>query len=419
MKRLSREALTLILAAVATPAFAQGVADSGRRFHVDRSWVISGPRRPETEFLASEQRVREGVFDPRAGAILTAAQAYTRAAFAFSSLEPRKTATYAQQFSGKAACGPISDTLMVEWEVRGQAGAGTLILADDPTFSTYTLRIPHTAILSRDDLTAFLAGVLVSGKPPLHVPLADLDFAIPPPPGIAAFVGQTQMSSFAFINDTLIDGSIRGGYCYLLVQVGKGLTRDFYPVPPFIPERFPPLGVQIRDWSFDRIRFEVGKQGCSNERDLLLLTELAERGLSKDQFVDLLVNTGTTDPHKLAERALTTLRALSASGKGALLAEYMEPALDAYYSIGPKADGAAGELFRAARWKCSPTLEAIAVKHAKGPFPAGPITYLDMCSTSRATLETLERLPISNGLTELRAHAVRSIRERIGGAVVK
>jgi hypothetical protein len=353
------------------------------------------------------------VFDQRAETILKAAQSYTSSVFAFPGLEIRRTATYTQRFSGKDECGANSDTLMVEWAVNGNAGAGTLILADDPMVSTYTLRIPRAAIHSIDDLTAFLTGILVPEKPPLGLAVANMDFALPPPPGIAAFMGMTFRSATPFINDVLIHGSVREGYCYLLVQIGKGLTRDIYPVPPFIPERFPPLADQVGSWSFDRIRSEVGKEGCSYERNLVLLTEVAKRGLSTEQFVDLLVNNAATDPHEMAIVAGTALRALPAVGRAAALEGYIGPTLDAYDRMGPRAGEAALELFRTARWTCSPAFEQIAVKHANGPFPAGPIVYLEKCSTSRKTLEMLEGLSIPNGLDQLRTSAVRSISQRI------
>ena len=417
MTTLSRLYLTLVLTAVAMPVFAQGVArgfvPSGRRFHIDDRWIVSGPQEPETEYLANEKKVRGGVFDQRAETILKAAQSYTESVFTFSSLEVRKTATYAQRFWGKDECGTNSDSLMVEWAVNGQAGAGTLILADDMMLSTYTLRIPRAAIHSIDDLTTFLTGILVPAKPPLHLVLTNIDFAVPPPPGIAAFMGMTFWSASPFINDVLIHGSVREGYCYLLVQVGKGLTRDIYPVPPFIPERFPPLADQARDWSFDRIRSEVGKEGCVDERDHVLLTELAKRGLSQEQFVDLLVNTGTTDPQEIWMRAKTTTRALWEAGKGELLERYMEPALEAYSRMGPTGEGFGAELFSAARARCSPVFEALAVKHVKGPYPEGPLFYLDACSTSRDTLEVLEGLQLPSSLAESRAQTIRSIRQRI------
>jgi hypothetical protein len=420
MKPFNRTYPALILAALAMPVFAQGVAHSfapsGRRYHIDDRWILSGPQRPETEYLENEKRVRSGVFDQRAGTILNAAQAYTKAVFAFRGLELRNTATYTQRFSGKDQCDANSDTLMVEWAVNGDAGAGTLILADDPMVSTYTLRISRAAILSIDDLTSFLAGVLVAAKPPLRLVLTDIDFALPPPPGISAFLGRTFRSSVPSINDVEVQGSVREGYCYLLVQVGKGLTRDSYPMPPFIPERFPPLADQVGSWSFERIRSEVGKGGCFDERNLVLLTELAKRGLTTEQFVDILVNTETTDPHGLAILASAALRALSAVGKAAALEGYMGPALDAYYRMGPHGEEAAAELFRTARWKCSPAFERIAVKHASGPFPAGPIAYLDMCSTSKESLETLEQVSLPSGLDALRDHAVRSISKRVAKA---
>jgi hypothetical protein len=44
----------------------------------------------------------------------------------------------------------------------------------------------------------------------------------------------------------------------LRVIVGKTFSARYYPVPPFIPERFEPLTDLVKTWDFRRIWAEVG-----------------------------------------------------------------------------------------------------------------------------------------------------------------
>src|SRR5262245_2582349 len=78
---------------------------------------------------------------------------------------------------------------------------------------------------------------------------------------------------------------------FVTIVVGKAYTRQYYPVPPFIPERFPPITELVKSWSSDQIRSELAKGSRTplrSDREKIILTELAKRGMSTDLIVDLL-----------------------------------------------------------------------------------------------------------------------------------
>jgi hypothetical protein len=394
---------------------------SDPRLQVLKGWVIPQPTYWEELYQASEKRAREGVFDPRAGVVLKGAESFTKAIFTFSGMEVRHAATYTHLFNGPFTgpnrCETNYDTLLAEWAVTGPAGSGTLTLEDNPIVSVYTLRVPARAIVSRDDLTTFLAGILVDHVEaiPLRLGLADITFSAPPGPGIAAFFGEVSRSPNAFIWEVDIAGVVRQRDAYLYVRVTKDIAEKYYHLPPFVPERFPPLAELARGWSFDRLRSEVGEEGCSQQREVVLLTELAKRDLTADQFIDLLVNTRTGDSRSLLLRATYVLLALKDADRMAVLEKYLEPALETYAKIGERADEAALHLFRVMGGNCSPGFEALALKHIEGTYPIGAIWYLGLCSTSSEALRRLEELKEpGGGGAEVRARAVDSIRRRMG-----
>jgi hypothetical protein len=159
----------------------------------------------------------------------------------------------------------------------------------------------------------------------------------------------------------------------------------------------------------------VGEEGCSQQREVVLLTELAKRDLTAEQFIDLLVNTRTSDSRALVTRAGYVLMALMDAGKMATLEKYLEPALETYAKIGERADEAALHLFRIAGWNCTPGFEALALKHTEGTYPVGAIWYLERCSTSPDALRRLEQLQTpGEAVAERRARAIAAIRRRIG-----
>jgi hypothetical protein len=353
--------------------------------------------------------------------VLRAAESFTGAIFTFSSLDLRQASTYTHvSLAGPDSCQVNNDTLVAEWAVSGPSGAGTLVLEDNPAVSVYTLRVPARAIMSRDDLTAFLAEFLVEKKEPLRLDLAALTFSVPPGPGIAGFIGAVIRSPNAFAWHVDIDGVVREKDAYLAVRVTKDIAEKYYRLPARVPERFPPLAELARDWSFDRVLSEVGRQGCPHERDVVLLTELAKRDLSADQFVDLLVKNAADDSGTLLARAGAVLQALMASDKMTMLEKYMEPALATYARKGGMADEAALHMFRMMGGNCSPGFESQAVKHIEGTYPVGAIWYLERCSASAETLRKLEQLQArGDAVAEVRARAVDAIRRRVAGPPAK
>jgi hypothetical protein len=371
----------------------------------------------EDLYQAGEKRAREGAFDLRAEGVLKGAESFTRAIFTFSSLELRHAATYTRLFNGPDGCQENNDTLVVEWAVSGPSGSGALVLEDNPAVSVYSLRVPTRAIASRDDLTAFLRQVIVDGKAPLRLGLAGLAFSVPPGPGIAAFYGSSTRSPNALTWEVDVAGVLRENDAYLCVRVTKDIAAEYYRLPAFVPERFPALADLARGWSYDRIRSEVGKQGCSQQRDVVLLTELAKRDLSADQFVDLLVKTRDSDSYALLTRATYVLLALKDANQMATLEKHLEPALEAYSRIGQRADEAALQLFRVMGGNCSQRFEALALKHAESTYPVGAVWYLGLCSTSAETLQRLEKMRTpQEGADEIRARAIDAIQRRIARA---
>ena len=197
-----------------------------------------------------------------------------------------------------------------------------------------------------------------------------------------------------------------------------------------MPERFPPLAELVKTWTTSRIRADVGNEvgasaynSSSDPRDRVLITELARRGLTTEEIVDLL---GSAPPGRLPSRVGTVIAALRAAGNTVPLSSFIGPALERYRQIGPKADPAVEALFDYAKAGCSqwvpekidkalrdgaPVFEEQAIKALReGMFVRGPLVFLSVCSASEEGLAAVAGM---KGDSQNKRFAMDSIRQRI------
>ena len=219
---------------------------------------------------------------------------------------------------------------------------------------------------------------------------------------------------------------LEGGQWFFDFAVGKSGTGKFCGVPPWVPERFPPLSELAKSWSFEQIRGEVGHEvkpwvgvpDFTGERDEILIAELARRGLPQAQLIDLLLDARPTADGYFS-RLASVSRGFKAAGKGPVEKIFFEPALEAYERLGPVADQSVEALFRkAAIQGCSSDVEARALDvMRKGTFVSGPLTYLGECSSSPDALAAIEAVSVASGVSAIESPFPRSrwdIRNRFG-----
>jgi hypothetical protein len=338
--------------------------------------------------------------------VLGSAEAFTKTIFNLGNLRLTKAVTYTDAGG---------DALVAEWEA--DSGRANMVLRDTPYFSEYDIRTGPNVIHDAPELSAFLAGILVLGRDPLNVQLNEFTIQIPPQlPTIVFFQGATiARSAVPEVRNIDIGGATDGKVWYVRVRLPKTYTRLFYHVPPYIPERFPPLSELLRTWSFERIYSEVGKRSrpevFSIYRDEVLLVELARRGLTEGQIGDLLVGANVGN---LSERAAAVLTALAKAGKEASLSRHMKLAIERYRQIGPAAEDAVAIFFIDAARSCSPESETVAVEALKDRrFFSGPLNYLAQCSASPEVIQMVSDLPVPERATQNKESALSSIHRRL------
>jgi len=197
-------------------------------------------------------------------------------------------------------------------------------------------------------------------------------------------------------------------------------------------KRFPPLAELVKTWSFEQIRAQVGapvgpkvvepafiasrtdgdlQVVSSDTRDWVLITELARRGLTAQQVVELL---GDVKPPRLFDRLVVIEEALRRGGKGPAPETYFPQAMELCRQIGKPADRAVSTLYRIVARKCPAAGEAEALKDLKqGVFMEGPLTYVGACSRSMDTLGMLEQLSGPQDLRNVKDLEVDDIRRRL------
>jgi len=355
-------------------------------------------------FIASERDLAGGVFDPRAEKLLRAAEAFTKVTFNLPSLKYVKAVTRQEE----------GDVLVVKWTMDEPFAKGVVFLQDEPNFSRYEFRLANCEIHSKEDVEAFLSKLVVWRKPPNNIMPGGFEvrLLIDDRP-IKAFFGDITTLSVIWLRNMEINAAALGENEWLVtVKMGKGFTSTYYPIAPFVPERFPPLAELVQSWSFERISSELGKATYPQFRDDVLVTEVIRRGLSEEQFVALI---GSAEPPRLESRAQVVLIALYREGKGDLAARYFGPALAKYEQIGQAANGAVETLFRFAARNCSTFHETHAVRLLReGTFQTGPLMYVGHCSASEETLLGLEHLALPDKLADQKDSAIMDIRRRLG-----
>lgn len=240
-------------------------------------------------------------------------------------------------------------------------------------------------------------------------------------PNTVAFNGLPPLfSEKAFIYDFFVFGRAAKNVLFIQVNIGKAFSDGLSGVPAFLPERFPPLPVLARSWDEDKILHEIGKPtdpslggNFSEHRDLILVTELARRGLSETSFIKLLL---TVPSRELASRASTVFRAMHEAGKDSDVDRYFEPMLAAYQRLGSSANGAVEEAFRvlSGRKACAREFEQSAFTLLQaGTIQEMALHYLGECSNSEEAAHMLESISVPSQLAPMKESTLLRIQSRV------
>jgi hypothetical protein len=364
-------------------------------------------------FRAVEKEVSEGVFDPVAQPTLDSATSATKAVFNVPSVKLEKAATRQ---------GETGDVLVAKWSVREPYGTGSVVLRDTPFLSVYAFRFVKLGLTSEKDLTAFLSAFLIwnsAGPTYLHSLTVPVDARSSLIQSFKADWPLTYSVDSGLREG--IAGIAEGGDWFIALQLRKSRLGAFYGGRPYVPERFPPLSELAKSWSTPKIRGEIGKTvkptsndwyDFSDQRDRILIAELAKRGLSQDQTVELLrdVPQGSYDL-----RLSTVVNGFSDAGIHSFAKLYLSAALNVYKQVGPPARKAVEDLFIVAGGQCSADFETQATATLQeGAFWEGPLHYLGKCSTSQQTIEAIEKITMpTQELDRMKESTVDQIRRNI------
>jgi hypothetical protein len=423
MKYVAPTNLALLLCVVGAGAHAFG--QESIRYQVRPGVQVQPgtPDGPDTRFQEAEAKLSSGTYDPAADALLLGTEKFTKALFHVPSLKFQRAVTE------RVPAGPRrGDVLIVEWTLQEQFGKGSIILTDTPYFSAFVLRVSECQIHSQAGLTTFLDSLISVGRQTTPLPGPDLPGRMSVSmnsPAITWFNGWTiPYSPYPSIADFGFSALLVGTEWVLEFRVGRSRSSSFYPVPPWVPERFPPLSELIKSWSSDRIHNEIGNpvkpfEGAPDftaDRDRILMGELASRGLAPAQVTEFLTK-GPATADGYSQRLSLLIAGFAAAGMS-FEKQYFTPTLATYDHIGPVAGAAVTVLFRAASAAghgCSPKVESQALAEIKkGIFLQGPINYAAVCSSSPETLAALEVANMPTGdLEKSKEFATRQIRNRI------
>jgi hypothetical protein len=402
MTTLTRTAFTLLLfrfVTAGTEMPIKRIVDPGYAKHLHEEAKQQSARLHDA--FAGRSFARE------AQPILEAAERFTRAMFRLPDAIERRAVSYSE--NGK-------DMLLVEWKSPGNGNPLSVLLEDSPWFSRYVLTAPHRDLQSAEALSEFFNALFVLEKFPWT---PDPSALVPvPPPSIPAF-SCIFLGNASGTRSASIEAATDGRQWIVVVDFAKTLTSAYYPVPPYVGERFPPLRERVGDWSLDRLLDEVGRDNCpdcvhSANRDRILLTELLRRDLPPEKYADLLVN---TDARFLPDRAKAGFPAFHDAEREEALPRYLGPALARYASVARSAGRFAEEAVRIAfrsTSACSPALEATALRLLReGLFYDGPLTYASRCSSSEEAARVLEEAPVRPGDGRRKDAVLRDVRERV------
>jgi hypothetical protein len=377
------------------------------------TWSPDRPSGPDAVFEAARNELLVGGFDPLAHNLLDASEKFTKIVFHVPSLERRRAITYRNA---------EGDNLLAEWSIHESFFTGSIVLRDTPYYSTYVMQLGSDYWLTRNGLADLLTALIAWDALPAKLP--GLEVSVPPDyPTTAEFVGSPPalFTSVGFIRDFHVSGKGGGGNLYIQFNVGKSFTNGVYPVHSFVPERFPPLTDLVQSWDQKKLLEEVGKppanprigDNLAQARDLILITELARRGMGETDLVNLLAS---ASPKSLADRAAVVFQALDNTGRHSDFDRYFQSMLGAYERLGPPANQAVTEAFRvlARHRTCAPDFEAAALGLLrKNIFQGGAMNYLSECSSSEESLHTVDAAPLPAELSRQRELTLMQIRRRL------
>jgi hypothetical protein len=183
------------------------------------------------------------------------------------------------------------------------------------------------------------------------------------------------------------------------------------------------LAELAKSWGHAQIRGEVGQTvkpfeggpDFTADRDRILIAELARRGLSDDQVLDLLVDVQPTED-AYYRRLGAVIGGMKDAGAAPFISRLFLPTFKAYERIGPVANKSVDSLFKSAAVPhCQGDVEALALEVLKsGVFPDGPLAYLSLCSTSRETIAALRTISLpTEQLEKAREFAIKEIQRHI------
>lgn len=328
------------------------------------------------------------------------------AIFNLPNLSIKARATYRDQ---------AGDNILALWVFDHDAASGTIALDDTPYFSTYTLHLTRPAIGSEADLNGLLSSVLYWDKRPLL--LGPMTMAHSIINGSLRVSYMRLASEFEANNLILFFAATEADGWYATLKIGKGLISSFYPNSEFLPERFPSLEELMKDWPDSRVWSEIRNPSysgyataASEFRDRILTAELARRGLTTPQIIDLL---RISTPYGFAKRAQVTAGTLSRVNRG-WIDLYFKEALQMYESIGAK--DAAIAVAGMARLHCSPANEASAMDMIDAVnVGSAAAHYLIACSNSIAGLDAVKAKSAAGELWRPDQSGIADMERRIRG----
>jgi hypothetical protein len=401
----------LILIAFASEVTGFGAGSDHLRPLFSPDLTLDPEYTPSNQYIASAHELDQSGFDTTAQPLLDGAQKFTKDAFVFPSLR------FIRAVTRHRAAG---DVLLTEWTIEEPFARGSVVLEDTPYVSLYEIRLRNLTIDTEADLANLLNYMFLREQKPTW--LYSLTVSVRSTSGRPQlFRGRRTAPSTErpLIRDINLSGNRMGDDWYITVLIGKTLTSHYYPVSPFIPERFPALADIAKSLSFGRTLSELGHNpqsgydiNFSEYRDVVLATELARRGLTDEQVLQFLFE---ASPESLEKRAVLLVDGFVNAGHLDSIARILKVAVIRYESAGRTARRAVGTLFRAAADACSPEAEALAIDTLqRGSFPGPAAGYLGRCSTSSDVLSILQRTPLPEVDANTKQFILEELQKHIG-----
>jgi hypothetical protein len=189
------------------------------------------------------------------------------------------------------------DVLVAKWQLGQPAslGARGLWIWDTPDYNWFVVECEPATATSAVATQAFLSQLL------------KWDFMIPNPlvvrfryaeSGQHLFRGYSYQEQEEYGHEYRLFGLRADSGVYTLLKLGKGQFSALgYPEGGiYVPERFPPLETSVKGWSKGYILAEVGRLWSrstafahNNNRDVILISEAARRGLDRTDLEMLLL----------------------------------------------------------------------------------------------------------------------------------